>query len=332
MKQAFLAVLLLTGATAWADGAPKIKFDRHVYDFGVTSLVQSVTGTFTFQNVGDGELKLEKPRPTCGCTVAKFTSDSLKPGEKGELVFTIALTTGDQLLEKHIVVSSNDPENPGISLVTRVETKAVFKAEPAGVLTFGDVRLGSTTNAVVTIRRLDGKKPAITKAESSSKVIRTHLEPVKNATRLHVTLDSQAPPRQISGMIKLFTADSKGPAFMVFVTAYLTGGLKLEPQALVWGMPDPDNWPDKEPEIILSRSFTVSATDPKQRLELRNVTTSIPDMKVEVETIEEGQEYEIEATLAHRLKEPLQGTINFETNLPDLPKVEVPVEVNIWRN
>ena len=38
--------------------APKIQFDKTVYDFGTTSLVDSVTGTFTYQNVGAAELKL----------------------------------------------------------------------------------------------------------------------------------------------------------------------------------------------------------------------------------------------------------------------------------
>src|SRR2546427_309371 len=48
-----LAITLATAlaaASARAEGTPKIQFDKTVYDFGVTSLVESVTGTFTFQN------------------------------------------------------------------------------------------------------------------------------------------------------------------------------------------------------------------------------------------------------------------------------------------
>src|SRR5258708_3436159 len=71
-----------TAATTNAPtAAPKIQFDKTVYDFGTTSLVDSVTGTFTFQNVGDGELKMGKPQPSCGCTVASVKPEVLKPGE-----------------------------------------------------------------------------------------------------------------------------------------------------------------------------------------------------------------------------------------------------------
>src|SRR2546422_1653166 len=47
-------------------GTPKIELDRTTYDFGSTSLVQSVSGTFTISNTGDGLLELKKPTTSCG--------------------------------------------------------------------------------------------------------------------------------------------------------------------------------------------------------------------------------------------------------------------------
>src|SRR5438093_71139 len=72
-------------------GTPKIKFDNTIYDFGKTSQVDHVTGIFIFHNEGDGVLKVEKPQPSCGCTVAGVKPDVLQPGEKGELTFTLNL-------------------------------------------------------------------------------------------------------------------------------------------------------------------------------------------------------------------------------------------------
>src|ERR1700690_4584809 len=74
-------------AAAPAGPAPKISFDKTVYDFGTTSMVQSLTGTFTFHNDGPGVLEVKKPTTSCGCTVAGVKPDSLKQGEKGELGF-----------------------------------------------------------------------------------------------------------------------------------------------------------------------------------------------------------------------------------------------------
>src|SRR3954468_17321379 len=87
-----------------ATGKPKIKFDQTTYDFGKTSQVERVTGTFTFQNVGDADLKMGKPSTSCGCTVAGVKPEVLKPGEKGELTFTLNLARNRATLQKNITV------------------------------------------------------------------------------------------------------------------------------------------------------------------------------------------------------------------------------------
>jgi hypothetical protein len=81
-----LAGALWMGAmcvAAQAEGTPKIQFDQTVYDFGKTSQVETVSGVFKFKNIGDGILKLEPPKPSCGCTVAELKPDTLQPGETG---------------------------------------------------------------------------------------------------------------------------------------------------------------------------------------------------------------------------------------------------------
>ena len=94
MKKTLFAATLWTGAwciAALAEGAPKIQFDQTVYDFGKTSQVATVSGVFKFKNAGDGILKVEPPKPSCGCTVAELKPDTLQPGETGELAFTLHL-------------------------------------------------------------------------------------------------------------------------------------------------------------------------------------------------------------------------------------------------
>src|SRR5437868_15311359 len=63
MKKTMLVWFLLATA-ALAEPAPKIQFDRTLYDFGTTSLVQSVSRTFTFHNAGDGVLKIQERQPS----------------------------------------------------------------------------------------------------------------------------------------------------------------------------------------------------------------------------------------------------------------------------
>jgi hypothetical protein len=75
--------------SAEAEGKPKIQFDQTLYDFGKTSQVSAVSGVFKFRNTGDGILKVEPPKPSCGCTIAELKPDTLPPGATGELRFTI---------------------------------------------------------------------------------------------------------------------------------------------------------------------------------------------------------------------------------------------------
>src|SRR5258706_15999846 len=98
---------------AKTDAAPKIKFEKDTYDFGTTSEVQSVTGIFKFENVGKADLKVEKPRPSCGCTVASMKPEGglLKPGEKGELTLSVNVSHARGALNKTITVPSHDPDN-----------------------------------------------------------------------------------------------------------------------------------------------------------------------------------------------------------------------------
>src|ERR1041385_693 len=208
-----LALAVVVSAEARAEGKPLIQFDKTVYDFGVTALVESVTGTFTFQNTGDAVLQLQKPKPSCGCTVASVKPESLPPGEKGELVFTISLAHTAQKLAKEIFVPSNDPQNPTAQLAIRVETRMVLQAQPPGI-SLGELRLGATTNTSLVIKRIDGKKLTITKVEPTSNLTPAQAEPIENgdgqATRLNVEVKADGLPRHLSEQIKLYTEDSQG--------------------------------------------------------------------------------------------------------------------------
>src|ERR1700678_4104930 len=83
--------LFAAGGSARAQGTPKIQFDETTYDFGKTSQVTTVSGIFRFKNIGDAVLKMEAPKPSCGCTAAEVKPDTLPPGATGMIPFTLNL-------------------------------------------------------------------------------------------------------------------------------------------------------------------------------------------------------------------------------------------------
>ncbi len=55
-----LLVLLLVPAALFCNGKPKIQFDRPTHDFGVQEQNIEVKHVFTFKNLGDGTLLIDK--------------------------------------------------------------------------------------------------------------------------------------------------------------------------------------------------------------------------------------------------------------------------------
>jgi hypothetical protein len=327
-----------TNATAEAAKAPpgpagKIQFANTVYNFGTTSQVDSVTGTFTFSNAGEGELKIQKAVPSCGCTVASVKPDVLKPGEKGELVFTLRLGGARGHLEKHITVPSNDPQSPSVNLTIKADVVQLVEATP-NQINVGDIARGATTNFTLEVRRTDGKKLSITNAEGSNKnAIQAKVEPGENeqSGKVLVTVEGDGAPRRFVEQLKLFVDGGTQPATTVSVIGRVLGDISVTPESLFWGINDPQHWPGSYPEAMVTRQISIAAPQLSQPLEVQNITSSVKEVSVQLVPGEKGKSYTLVAKLGEVPKESERGTITFDTNVPSQPKVVVPVTINILK-
>jgi hypothetical protein len=90
---------------------PKIQFEKLEHDFGILLQGEKVTYSFKFKNTGKQELIVKDASASCGCTVPKFTTKPIAPGEQGEIevIFNSANRTGRQV--KTITVWSNCQPN-----------------------------------------------------------------------------------------------------------------------------------------------------------------------------------------------------------------------------
>ncbi|MBR0073252.1 MAG: DUF1573 domain-containing protein [Bacteroidales bacterium] len=78
---------------------PVIKFDKDQHDFGRLSKGEMVSYSFKFTNTGNADLLVKECSATCGCTVADFPKNSIKPGESGFITvsFNSANKHGQQI-------------------------------------------------------------------------------------------------------------------------------------------------------------------------------------------------------------------------------------------
>ncbi|HMR41703.1 MAG TPA: DUF1573 domain-containing protein [Ignavibacteria bacterium] len=97
--------------------AAKVIFEEEYHDFGKVAQGPQLEYTYKFTNKGKTPLVIERIQPSCGCTgAASDGKTEYAMGESGEIhvTFNTQGRTGRQ--EKHIIVFTNDPEMPQITL------------------------------------------------------------------------------------------------------------------------------------------------------------------------------------------------------------------------
>jgi hypothetical protein len=306
-----------------ASGKPKIKFDQTVYDFGKTSQVEQVTGTYTFQNVGDADLKMGKPSTSCGCTVAGVKPEVLKPGEKGELTFTLNLGRNRATLQKNITVECNDPDSPKTVLTVKADYTPLYEISPVSF--YLNLRKGDTTNVTAKVTRTDGKPFTVAKIKPSQSWIEAKAEPEPGSTnqsvRINATLKPEGSPRYFTEMLNVFIDESEQPAFTVTFSGRLMGDLTLTPESLYWPITDPEKGVSTR-RIVVKSSLA-------DKLDIKNLTSTLKDVTIEAVPKEDGKTMELVAKLNSVPDRTTNGVIRFETNVPSQPKVEVPIWINI---
>ncbi len=90
-----------------AGEGPQIVFEKENYMFGTIKEGESVKFAFKFKNEGNEDLIIGDAKGSCGCTVPKFPTHPIEPGEEGviDVEFNSAGKTGHQ--RKTISVLTN---------------------------------------------------------------------------------------------------------------------------------------------------------------------------------------------------------------------------------
>nr|WP_320117160.1 DUF1573 domain-containing protein [uncultured Marinifilum sp.] len=99
--------------------APKIEFEKNIFDFGELTQGEKAEYTFKMKNNGQSDLIIRKTKASCGCTAIAPQAKIIKAGEETELkvVFNSRGKRGRQ--NKLITVITNDPAKSAVQLRVR---------------------------------------------------------------------------------------------------------------------------------------------------------------------------------------------------------------------
>jgi hypothetical protein len=114
----------LGNPTVAAADAPKIKFEKLIYDFGVIKAGEKVQYVFKFKNEGKTPLIITNATATCGCTEPEYPAEPIKPGAEGTIKVTFDSTGKEGMQDKQITLTTNaNPESEKLHLVGEVKVK-----------------------------------------------------------------------------------------------------------------------------------------------------------------------------------------------------------------
>jgi len=88
-------------------GTSEIVFREYQHDFGKVAEGEKISYTFTFDNKGTGNLVIASATTTCGCTVPKYDTKPISPGDNGSLEVIFDTSGRNGMQTKTITVNSN---------------------------------------------------------------------------------------------------------------------------------------------------------------------------------------------------------------------------------
>lgn len=158
LSVAALVAVCMAG-TAYAQGKLEI-VGGDTYDWG-TVAPGKLNTVIEVKNAGNGELKINEVRPSCGCTAAPIDKNLLQPGEIGKISITLDVSTRSGPVEKTVSITSSDAANAVQVLRLRANVYKPLNVTPAQYMVISDGKVG-VESAATPVRISNASKETIT--------------------------------------------------------------------------------------------------------------------------------------------------------------------------
>jgi hypothetical protein len=316
-----LGLMILLLGTAIAASGPLLRISEREVDFGKVEQYQTVKHQITLGNEGDMPLRILKVESSCGCTVA-VPSDSIVPPGRAvtlNIAFSSKDSSGPQ--EKRIVLRTNDPAEPTVTILVRSDIHVLVRLEEE-LVHFDPVKIGTTAHKRVRIAADKDSGLEIAKIEGGKKIIETTMTHEDTADEAVIWLDIKIRPDAPAGIFRetlsLMTTKPKptrtkltvaGTIFSYFAVPG-EGRLRLTP-------------------IRVGETTDVSiliTCDGSKPYKLLSVDTGVPYLKGEILPRNETS-FDLKITLLSTAKDGMfQQPIKIMTSDPQQPSIRLVVQ------
>jgi hypothetical protein len=183
--------------------SPKIRFEKLIHDFGKISPRTPKTCEFEFTNVGEGLLKIDDIKATCGCTVPELKKKQYYQGESGTI--TVQYRPGESagITSKRLFVHSNDKTSSKVTLTIKATIVKKVDYEPKRLNLL--LKKENAGCGEITLFSLDDQPFAIQQFNSKNSPITADINPSLKKTKftLQPKVDIEKLQKQLNGRINI---------------------------------------------------------------------------------------------------------------------------------
>ena len=216
---------------------PKIFFENPDFNFGKVYKGSKVEHVFKFENQGNDTLEIKKVKPSCGCTAAVLSNNTILPGETGEIKATYNSGKYRGKVKKTIAVLSNDPDTPSHKLTISGEIIQEISFKPQNI-NFGTIRDDNQTDKTVkvSIKSQSGPDFKITKITTSKPFVEVaKTADQKGEYTIDVTLKDYHEIGRFSGKIFMETNSTKQPKASITFYGVVEGDITINQKRIYYG-------------------------------------------------------------------------------------------------
>lgn len=317
---AFALLVLFGGSGQWALSQPKIELETIDYNFGISYPNQYLEHDFVFWNKGDQPLEIVKVSTTCGCAAAVLSATKILPSASG-IVSVTMMTSAPRVKRESASLTTNDPENPKISIALETDVRNLWTLSPKSSFLFTEIPFDSNQSMQLFLKNIDNEPFKIKATNVKEPELSVEVgEPTAEGVPITVTINAKKEKKIINDTVMVLTDHPKQPQASIPVFGRIVGYIRFNRPRVFFGT----MFPGEEKTI----EITAQVLDPN----LDSGALQITDIKSDSNAISgkplgvrgDGQ---LRLELTYKAPETTgyqTGTISFKTNQSKEPVTDVP--------
>ena len=313
-------------AAAPGGPAPKIVVPEEKKDMGTIAKGDAIKHSFILKNAGTADLHITDVKPACGCTVSEFDK-VIKPGGEGKVTATVDTKALQGSISKSMLVVTDDPTTPQLTLFLTAFVKPYVEALPYGFFRIQALTGESITSELILVSDEPDFKPS--KAEVQQSFLRVSLVPVPekerlpnkspNQYKLTLTNAPDAPEGLLGGYVKVTTGLKKQAEMEIAVSGYIKPTLSITPLSVNFGNFDPKGDAVKRNVVLINNNVA------KADFTVTKAETNVPGINAEI-VPEDKTRVRVVLSVDEKIKKGVfEGELKVKTNDAARAEVKVPI-------